>query len=210
MTIEGYMKDARGALIPRENVKPEHLAEDELVRELAAQAESLSHALAAFRERALGDVEAFRALISEKYGATRGGAKGNVTLTSYDGTLQMQVAVGETLAFGPELQAAKELIDGCVTRWSEGANANLRVMVEHAFQTNKQGRIDTARVLGLRRLSIDDEDWQKAMDAISDAVRIVATKSYVRFYRRDPATDTKIPIPLDIAAARLPSQEAAA
>ncbi len=209
MSIEGYMKDPRGALIPRERVKPEHLAEDELVRELAAEAEALSRALGAFRARVLGDVEAFRALIAEKYGATRGGAKGNVTLTSYDGALQLQVAIGETLSFGVELQAAKELIDGCVIRWSEGADANIRALVEHAFQTNKQGRIDTSRVLSLRRLDIDDPDWRRAMDAISDAVRVVATKSYVRFYRRDPRTEAKTPIALDIASAEAATREAA-
>lgn len=31
---EGYMKDAKGRLVPLEAVKPEHLLEDELVRRL--------------------------------------------------------------------------------------------------------------------------------------------------------------------------------
>jgi len=199
--MDGYMTDSRGALIPMANVKPEHMMEDELVRGLHARATALSRELAEFRELALGEVGAFRDLISERYGAVRGGAKGNVTLTSYDGRLQMQVAVGETLAFGAELQAAKDLIDACVTRWSEGANANLQVLVDDAFRVSK-GRIDTARVLGLRRLAIEDADWKRAMDAIADAVKVVASKSYVRFYLRDPASDERVAIPLDIANAR--------
>ena len=35
-----------------------------------------------------------------------------------------------------------------------------------------------------------------------DAVKVVASKSYVRFYLRDPASDERVAIPLDIANAR--------
>lgn len=196
---EGYMRDAQGALIPVEKVKAEHLLEDELVRRLSAEAEALNAALAAFRTRVLDDVQAFRELIAQKYGLTRGGTKGNVTLTSFDGTRMVQVAVGDHLAFGPELQAAKALIDRCVTRWAEGASDNIRALVDHAFQVNKQGRIDTSRVLSLRRLAIDDPDWLAAMEAISDAIRVVSSKTYARFYRVNPDTGARVPVPLDLA-----------
>jgi hypothetical protein len=200
MIPEGYMKDGQGNLVPEAKVKPEHKLEDELVLRLAEGARSINAILAAFRSTALGEVGALRDLIAEKYGATKGGAKGNVTLRSYDGSVELQVAIGDNLAFGPELQAAKALIDGCVARWSEGANDNIRALVNHAFQVNKAGRIDTSRVLGLRRLEIDDADWKAAMDAISDAVRVVSSKTYLRFYAIDPDTGARTPIPLDLAA----------
>ncbi len=71
--------------------------------------------------------------MAEKYGRTRGGAKGNVTFSSFDGAQQITIRVQETLTFGPELQIAKDLIDECVTEWSEGANANLRAIISDAF-----------------------------------------------------------------------------
>ena len=148
----------------------------------------------------MDEAEAFRALVAEKYGANKGGAKGNMTLRSFDGKFEMQVAVSEFLSFGPELQAAKGLIDICVERWSEGANDNIRALVNHAFQVNKEGRIDTGRVLGLRRLEIDDAEWNRAMDAISDAVRVTSSKTYIRFYEVNTETGTRQPIPLDLAA----------
>lgn len=197
----GYMKDAKGALVPIDTIKPEHLAEDDLVRDLAGRAEVLSAALTAYRTHALDEVAAFRDLIFEKYGAKKGGQKGNVTLTTFDGTLQLQVSIGETLNFGPELQAAKQLIDDCVLRWSAASGAELKALVQHAFQTNKRGKIDTGRVLGLRRLEIEDTDWRRAMDAISDAVRVTGAKTYVRVYRRDPKSEMKKAIPLDLANA---------
>jgi len=202
---EGYMKDSVGALVPIEAIKPQHLLEDQLVRSLIEPAETMSAKLAELRDHTLAEVASFRELIAEKYGVTKGGAKGNVTLTSYDGTLQAQVSVGDSISFGPELSAAKELIDSCVLRWSEGSNANTQALVQHAFQTNKLGKIDTGRVLGLRRLAIEDEEWARAMDAISDAVRVTGSKTYVRFYRRDPIKETLTPISLNIANAEVPS-----
>lgn len=200
MIPEGYMQDAQGNLVPQAKVKPEHKLEDELVRRLAGSAQSIRNTLAIFKGTALEEADAFRALIAEKYGASKGGAKGNMTLRSFDGKLEMQVAVSDNLSFGPELQAAKELIDTCVERWSEGANDNIRALVNHAFQVNKEGRIDTGRVLGLRRLDIDDTEWNRAMDAISDAVRVTSSKTYIRFYEVDTETGVRQPIPLDLAA----------
>lgn len=197
---DGYWRDAKGALIPVETIKPEHQEEDALVRSLAEEAEDLSKRLAAFKARALGDVQAFRDLVAEKYGAKRGGAKGNVTLSRFDGAAKIQVAVAENITFGAELEAAKALIDDCIHRWSEGANANLRALIDQAFQVDKQGKISTSRVLGLRRLAIEDGDWLRAMDAISDAVRVTGTKTYVRVYRRNEGQEDHEPVALDLAS----------
>lgn len=192
----GYRRNAAGDLVAEVNIKPEHKLEDELVNRLAARAAELSRELAEFRAEALSEIGAFRDLIAAEYGA-KVSAGGNMTLTAFDGSLQVQMAVAKSITFGPELQAAKALIDQCVTRWSEGANDNLRTLVFDAFQTDRQGKISTDKVLGLRRLAIQDEDWKKAMEAISNAVRVTGSKTYVRFYRRQG--DALEPISLDLA-----------
>ncbi|MBS9435607.1 DUF3164 family protein, partial [Photorhabdus hainanensis] len=61
------------------------------------------------------------------------------------------------------------------------------------------GDINTGRVLGLRRLDIDDERWNKAMIAIGEALQVIGSKSYIRIYERVGDTDQYKPIPLDIA-----------
>ena len=200
-TPDGYMKDSRGALVPTSKVKPEHIEEDALVRALVERAEGLSDQLAAFKASALGNVAAYCALIDEKYNVKRGGKKGNMTLRSYDGSMVLNVAIGETISFGAELEAAKKLIDKCVMRWSEGSGDEIKALVTHAFQTNKQGKIDTGRVLGLKSLNIEDDEWKRAMEAISDAVRVVGSKTYFRVYKVDPETGARVPISLDLANA---------
>ncbi len=196
---EGFLQDAAGRLVPIANIKPEHLLEDEMVRELHAEAEVVRHALASFKAGAFSRVRAFMELLAQQYGSTRGGAKGNVRFTSFDGTLSVQLAVGEHIGFGPELQVAKALVDDCLRSWTEGANDNLRAIVNDAFQVDKEGKVNADRILSLRRLAITDETWQRAMAAIGDAVRTTRSKEYIRFHVRETPEKDPALVPLDIA-----------
>ena len=134
-----------------------------------------------------------------EYGVKIGGSKGNVTLLSFDGRYKIQRAIAESLSFDERLQAAKELIDQCITDWSQGSSPEIRALVNDAFQVDQAGKINTGRVLGLRRLDIKDERWLKAMTAISEAVQVVGSKAYVRVYERVGDTGQYQPIPLDVA-----------
>lgn len=185
-----YWLDAAGNRIRLANISEIDQVKEDVTRRLVAGAKSLQGAMIAFKRVAMEEVMAAKSLIFEKYEVTLGGKKGNITLKSFDGTQEVQVAVAEQISFGPELQAAKALIDECIEDWAAGANDNIRTLVEDAFQVNKAGRIDTGRVFGLRRLTMKDRDgnpdarWARAMDAIADAVRVDGTVTYVRFYDR--------------------------
>lgn len=197
---DGYKQDARGALVPVSTIRPIDLARDTLVMEIASKAKSQSESLAAFKAGVFADIAAFVQLSGEQYGARLGGQKGNVTLVSFDGRYKIVRAVQETLVFDERLQAAKALIDDCIRDWSQGARPELQALVNDAFQVDKEGNINTGRVLGLRRLAIDDAKWRSAMQAISDALQVASSKSYVRVYERVGDSDQYRPIPLDVAA----------
>ena len=196
---EGYLRDGQGRLVPRDSIKPEHLLEDGLVRRLAQSALETSETLLKFRRHARGEVQAYLDILAQEYGTQKGGTRGNVTLTSYDGRLRVQLAVGDTLTFGPELQVAKSLIDECLRSWTDGARTELRTLIEDVFQVGKAGRLDVDRILSLRKLDIVDERWARAMEAISNAVRVHSSKEYMRFYTRPNAEGDFTQIPLDLA-----------
>jgi len=69
-----------------------------------------------------------------------------------------------------------------------------------AFRVDQAGNIRVQEVLGLRRLNIEDERWQRAMGAIADAVQVVGSKSYLRVYERVDGTASYRQIPLDVSA----------
>ena len=135
-----------------------------------------------------------------EYGVQIGGNKGNVALLSFDGRFKVLRAIAESIRFDERLQAAKELIDECITAWSAGSRPELQVLVNDAFKVDQQGNINTARVLALRRLEIDDKRWQLAMKALSESVQVVDSKSYIRVYERDAKGEYQ-PIALDVSVA---------
>lgn len=201
--IEGkeYWRDAKGNLTPAELVKEIDKARDALVHEWVERGRDLSKAISHFKEGIFGDVQAFIELSAEKYGAKVGGNKGNVTLFSYDGKYKIQRAINESLQFDERIQAAKVLIDECLNEWSEGSRPELKALIERAFNVDKEGNLNTSRILGLRRVEIQDNRWQNAMQAISESVQVVSSKAYVRLYERVGETDQYVPIALDVAGA---------
>jgi len=197
---DGYMQDQQGKLVPVEMVKPIDIERNDMVLQLVDQAKTKSVELAAFKENAMSAIEKFVNLSGRKYQVKMGGNKGNVTLMSYDGRFKIQRAIGEHLVFDERLQVAKELIDKCLNEWSEGSRPEIKVLINDAFQVDKQGKVSTARIFGLQRLDIKDRKWKKAMKAISDSVQVAGSKSYVRIYERVGDTDEYKPIPLDVAS----------
>ncbi|MBM9605944.1 DUF3164 family protein [Desulfopila inferna] len=182
---DGYMLNGVGHLVPLESIKEIDLARDEFVREVVAQAAEVSGILEKFKQKLAGDMQAFLELSAEKYEVDLGGARGNLSLTSYDGRYKVLRAVSERLDFDERLQAAKELVDDCLREWSKDAGPELRTLVESAFQVDKKGRINAKRILSLRSLNIEHPTWKKAMDAIGDAVTVVGSCTYYRIYERD-------------------------
>ncbi|KQI67981.1 hypothetical protein AN189_12965 [Loktanella sp. 3ANDIMAR09] len=196
-----YMGDGKGGLTPVENIKAQHLLQDELVREIVGDAMTLSDAVSGFKEATFNRIGAFDAMLAQEYNASIGGKKGNKTFTSVDGLYQVKVAVSDHLEFGPELQVAKGLTDECLREWSADSRPEIRSVITNAFNTDKEGQINRAEVFKLLKLDIDDARWNRAMDAIRDAIRTVGSTTYVRCYKR-ASHDAKFePVVIDLARA---------
>lgn len=196
----GYWQDANGNLVPVAKIKPIDKDRNQVVNDLCQEAKKQSAALFGFKATAMQTISDFIDRSLAEYEVAHGGKKGNVTLVSFDGRFKIIRQMQETITFDERLQAAKALIDECIQSWSKGSNANIKVLVNDAFQVDQQGKISTARVLGLRRLEITDEKWLRAMQAIGDSMQVASTKPYIRFYERVEATGEYQPISLDVAA----------
>jgi hypothetical protein len=181
-----YMVDAKGALIPIEMVKAVDRLEDELVRTLFAPARELATQAAEFKAKTFADIDAYNDLLAERYGAkaTVGGAKGNITLAAFDGTLRITVQIADVRRFGSAILAAKKLVDECVVDWLVNSNPELAVIVNDAFQIDKEGDMNHGRIFALLRYNITDPRWLAAMDAIRDSITIEGSRRHVRFHTR--------------------------
>ena len=198
MSEQQYKQDSQGRLVPVESIKDIDLARDALVLEIVEKAKTLSKALSEFKSTTFKDVQAFIDLSAEKYNAKIGGRKGNVTLNSYDGQYRILRANQDNIVFDERIQAAKALIDECLRDWTDGARSEIRAIIDRAFEVDKQGNLNTARILTLRSVEIKDHRWLQAMQAISDSIQVMGSKSYIRVYVRKGDDDYE-QIPLDIS-----------
>ncbi|SED74137.1 DUF3164 family protein [Pseudomonas anguilliseptica] len=196
----GYVRNGAGHLVPEHQVREHDKLRDQVALELSGMALSINTLLVDFKKKALADIDDLIAISHERYGVTIGGKKGNASITTYDGRFKVERQMAERLTFTEEILAAKELIDRCIRKWSEGADQHLRVLVDRAFRANKQGQIKTGDVLSLLRIEIDDPDWKLAMEALKDSIQVNGTAIYIRVYQRVGDTERYDPINLNIAA----------
>lgn len=194
-----YMPDAKGNLVPVEMIKPSDKLEDETVRKIMGFARALSEQIARFKGNTFEDLGSFEALLEQEYQTKKGGKKGNKTFMTFDGLKKVSVQVSDFIDFGPQLHIAKELIDECLNEWASDSRPEIRAIVTRAFNTDKEGQINRAEIFMLMRLDIDDPRWKRAVDAIRDAMRVVGSKTYIRFYERETIESGWKAVTIDLA-----------
>jgi len=196
-----YMQNAKGAWMPVEGIKSQDLLEDETVRKIIAFAMDLSAQITRFKDHTQADVADYLSVLDQEYGATAGGAKGNMTLQTFDGLFKVTVAQADVVQFGPSLQTAKVLVDECLTEWAATAGPELRTLVQDSFQVDKEGQVSPARMYGLLRMDFKDPRWLEAMRAIRESIRPNGTKEYLRFHRRANHKAKWEQVSIDLASA---------
>lgn len=200
---DGYLLDSKGRLIPEKAVKPQQLLEDQMVRKVLGYAADLANQIRRFRNHVFADAETFQALLLAEYDVQKRGArgKGNVTFTTFDGLMRFQIAIGERIGFGPELHVAQAAFRSCIDDWTDGAREELRVLVDQAFEADKEGNVSRDAVFRLLRVTFEDERWKAGQDAIRDSIRVIGSKAYPRFSTRNSPDDEWQSIPIDLASA---------
>ena len=196
-----YMPNSKGSLVPLELIKPADKLEDEIVRKVIGFAVDLSQQIARFRGHTFEDLGDFEALLRQEYEAVKGGRKGNKTFMSFDGLMKIQVQVSDFIDFGPQLHIAKELIDECLNEWAAESRPEIRAVVTRAFNTDKVGQINRSEIFMLMRLEIEDQRWVRAIAAIRDAIRVIGSKTYIRFYQRKAVEAKWEAVTIDLAKA---------
>ena len=179
--------NSKGHQVPVELISDMDKIIEQTVRSVHDFGLDLMNQVARFRGHTFDDIYGLVELLHEQYGATRGGKKGNVSFTSYDGTIKIEVRIQDFVTFGPELQVAKSLIDEYIAGQSDGVPAPIMALVNHAFQVDKEGNVNRAQLYSLRRLTLPEPDpiWDRAMAAIADSMRILGSKETVQISQRD-------------------------
>jgi len=190
-----------GSLIPENMVKPADKLEDDSVRKMIGFALEVNGIVSRFKQHSFEDFFTTLSLINEKYGVSKGGKAGNVSMQTLDGLQKVSIKKAEIKKFGPQLAAAKQKIDDCIASWVEGSRDEVLVLINRAFDVQKEGKINHSALFQLLRYEISEPRWQDAMQALADAIRIVGTRTYITFQRRDTTDEEFRTITVNLAKA---------
>ena len=192
-----HVRDQHGRWVPEQLAGAAYLVEDDYVSQVASAALQLNASLARFKALSMSEGIALVELMGQDYGIKVGGDAGNVSFYTYDRLYQVKFARADRIAFGAQIQAARELLEQWV-REEDGSPA-LKLLINRAFGFDQEGKIRAAEVFRLATFDIPGDTWAKAMQAIRDAVQIIGKAEYMRVYRRDGRGKYEL-IPLDLAS----------
>lgn len=75
---------------------------------------------------------------------------GSVTLKSFNGTKEVQIQIPKQISFDQRLVLAKQKIDEYLDKKTEGADAEIRILITRAFDV-KNGKVDVKQILNLKQ-----------------------------------------------------------
>lgn len=182
--LERTKIDSQGRAIPVSVIRPEMLKQDSVVNRTLDRVIRLHNRIKADKLKLYDEIQGYLEYIAKQSDLTW---KGNAGFTSFDGKYKIEIRFKERIEFGLELQLAKQKIDECLKDWSADSNANLRAIINEAFQVDKRGQLARYRIFALRRYKIKDPTWKEAMELIDKAILVTSTKQYISFAVRDEA-----------------------
>lgn len=190
--------DAQGDWVPVRHIKPVDKKRDRAVEKIIKEAERLNQDIARFRRLCDDTIEDFLTYSLKETGEKPGGKK-SVTLSNFSYTAKVERADQDFIDFDERLIRVKELIDECIKEWGADAPSDLVTIITKVFETDKKGRLNIKGLLSLQNLNVTNGKWKKAMSILTEAKRVVASKTYIRFFTRPPGGSYKS-ILLDFAS----------
>ena len=185
---QGNWLDAKGTPVPEKYVPVMDKKRDAMVESVFKKVEKLSNQMAKCK------VEVVKAL--DKYleelardNRIKEGWKGNILLANFAGDQVIERNSSDLIAFDEKLQMVKTQVDKWISERMKDADSDLAKVISQAFNVDKRGRVNTAMLLKLLHLDIEDPMWKKAMTLLKESIIVKSTKTALIF-RRKVLTDS--------------------
>jgi len=182
--------DAEGREIPGRFISRQKRKADKVVESVFRDVKRYREQTAKVKQRIEKKVEEYLKYLAEEY-KTGKDWKGNAVIMNIAQDKRIGVQVHTRVEFDERIMIAKQKIDSCLSRWSDGAKEELRMIVQQAFSVNRKGMYDRKQLFGLMKLQIRDKEWQDAMELIKESMQVVIYKTYMYFEERNERGEWK-------------------
>nr|WP_297342331.1 DUF3164 family protein [uncultured Fibrobacter sp.] len=177
---QGNWLDPKGRPVPEEYIRPEDKKKDKLVESILKRVVKLSAKLETEKAEIVDSIEKYLKDLA-KDNRVREGWKGNILLYNFSQNLCIERRIDESISFDERLQMVKTTIDKWIGQKLKDTDPTLSKVIAQAFSVDKQGRINTAMLLKLKRIDIQDAEWKKAMQLLDDSIFVKSSKMALRF-----------------------------
>ena len=181
--------DETGTEIPYNRInKVERLMERSSAK-ILREALKVNTSLTAFRD-IISDLsmEAYDAFMASKKSDKK--TKGNFTWYNFNRSIKIEVSISEAIQFDDlTIEAAKQKFDAFLEANVTSTNSFVKPMILDAFQTQRNAKLDSKRVLGLMRheKKINNPLFSEAVQLIQESIRRPKSKTYYRIWVKDEA-----------------------
>lgn len=184
---QGNWLDSKGRPVPEEYIRPEDKKKDKLVESILKRVTKLSAKLETEKAEIVASIEKYLKELA-KDNKVREGWKGNILLYNFSQNLCIERRIDESISFDERLQMVKTTIDKWIGQKLKDTDPTLSKVIAQAFSVDKQGRINTAMLLKLKRIDIQDAEWKKAMQLLDDSIFVKSSKMALRFRMKGTET----------------------
>ena len=177
---QGNWLDDKGRPIPEEYIQPQDKKRDRMVESIIKRVSKLSAKLASEKTEIVAAIEQYLKELA-KDNKVRENWKGNIIIYNFSQNLCIERRINETISFDERLQMVKTTIDKWLNDRLKNIDELIAKVISQAFSVDKQGRINTAMLLKLRKLDIQDHEWKKAMELLDESIFVKSSKMALRF-----------------------------
>ena len=177
---QGNWLDDKGRPIPEEYIQPQDKKRDRMVESIIKRVSKLSAKLVSEKTEIVAAIEKYLKELA-KDNKVRENWKGNILIYNFSQNLCIERRINETISFDERLQMVKTTIDKWLNDRLKNIDELIAKVISQAFSVDKQGRINTAMLLKLRKLDIQDHEWKKAMELLDESIFVKSSKMALRF-----------------------------
>lgn len=179
--------DEAGTLIPFNRItKTERLMERSSAK-ILRDAMAINSKLVEFRETIETlSMEAYEAFMEAKNSNKE--TKGNFTWYNFNRSIKIEVSISEAIQFDDlTIEAAKQKFTAFLEENVTAKIDFVKQMIIDAFETQRNAKLDTKRVLGLIRYEskINNALFSEAVKLIQESIRRPKSKTYFRVWLKD-------------------------
>ena len=180
---DGNWLDDRGRPVPEQYIPAGDKKRDQLVERTFKKVVKLSEKIAETKCEIVGSIDKYLDELA-KENRVRENWKGNILLQNFDKSLCIERRIDDNIGFDEKLQMVKTIVDKWIAGRLDGIDENLGKVITQAFNVDKQGRVNTAMLMKLLHLEIEDSEWKKAMRMLKESIIVKSSKQSINFKRK--------------------------